>query len=203
MLGLIPAHAGKTTKTNRRSINKTAHPRSRGENSLTETSQTIDWGSSPLTRGKQTISLRLARPHRLIPAHAGKTCTARRVAIPGWAHPRSRGENRSISRPRAGRMGSSPLTRGKRSDRTRQPCQPGLIPAHAGKTRTVCCPSWTAPAHPRSRGENASSAAEGALVAGSSPLTRGKPNHHDHPRTARGLIPAHAGKTKMSRARLW
>ena len=56
------------------------------------------------------------------------------------------------------------------------------------------------PAHPRSRGENIRSAYLTEATAGSSPLTRGKhlaftlPNRHVR------LIPAHAGKTKMTDA---
>ena len=50
--GLIPAHAGKTGGPADSGYAPRAHPRSRGENSLTETAQQIDWGSSPLTRGK-------------------------------------------------------------------------------------------------------------------------------------------------------
>ena len=53
-------------------------------------------------------------------------------------------------------------------------------------------------AHPRSRGENEplTSAPDSSL--GSSPLTRGKPAGRPRPRMARGLIPAHAGKTRQA-----
>ena len=73
----------------------------------------------------------------------------------------------------------------------------GLIPAHAGKTtgRQV---SRSAPwAHPRSRGENTCGLARADIVEGSSPLTRGKPLHPDSRAMHRGLIPAHAGKTRF------
>ena len=73
VMRLIPAHAGKTRRTDRRGRQAQAHPRSRGEN---------------LSR-----QLREGMTARLIPAHAGKT----RLIIPvppTWAaHPRSRGEN--------------------------------------------------------------------------------------------------------------
>ena len=75
------------------------------------------------------------------------------------------------------------------------PEAPGLIPAHAGKTRRA---AWIGPrptAHPRSRGENIVYLVDPVLDAGSSPLTRGKPHHQGHDRQAPGLIPAHAGKT--------
>ena len=51
----------------------------------------------------------------------------------------------------------------------------GLIPAHAGKTCSLPRSRRRARAHPRSRGENLGGAGFGVRVAGSSPLTRGKP----------------------------
>ena len=52
------------------------------------------------------------------------------------------------------------------------------------------------PAHPRSRGENVISARAITRGGGSSPLTRGKRQHHHQSPRDRGLIPAHAGKTR-------
>ena len=52
-VGLIPAHAGKTTPANAIRIRRWAHPRSRGENAAEETAVDIHLGSSPLTRGKR------------------------------------------------------------------------------------------------------------------------------------------------------
>ena len=54
-LGLIPAHAGKTT--NRRSVptRPWAHPRSRGENLWQDWRTNTREGSSPLTRGKPLL----------------------------------------------------------------------------------------------------------------------------------------------------
>ena len=71
-------------------------------------------------------------------------------------------------------VGSSPLTRGKRT-RARIPRRkPGLIPAHAGKT--VGPPAFRRGllAHPRSRGENVGCVHVLDGGRGSSPLTRGK-----------------------------
>ena len=93
-------------------------------------------------------------PAGLIPAHAGKTYRdpmGRRVY---WAHPRSRGENLMQARVRVVRVGSSPLTRGKRYAYTMHGYLPGLIPAHAGKTTGELQSALTLWAHPRSRGEN-------------------------------------------------
>ena len=91
--------------------------------------------------------------------------------------------------------GSSPLTRGKPSARTRLSCASGLIPAHAGKTvrGRPMIPSLAA--HPRSRGENPVAGECRARRDGSSPLTRGKHGSYLGQEWAWGLIPAHAGKT--------
>ena len=92
-IGLIPAHAGKTTTCRTQHTFYRAHPRSRGENDSGETMRAERWGSSPLTRGKRA-QRRDARPHPgLIPAHAGKTTRRRVCLVFCRAHPRSRGEN--------------------------------------------------------------------------------------------------------------
>ena len=53
---------------------------------------------------------------------------------------------------------------------------------------------WTR-AHPRSRGENATRLVTLGILAGSSPLTRGKLAGAKTLADGRRLIPAHAGKT--------
>ena len=91
------------------------------------------------------------------------------------AHPRSRGENTCRPRTRSAKVGSSPLTRGKRNRDDGGRRTAGLIPAHAGKTQ---CSSRVT-----------------ISSAGSSPLTRGKRAGTRRGPPARRLIPAHAGKT--------
>ena len=97
--------------------------------------------------------------------------------------------------------GSSPLTRGKLPGDYVSLCRARLIPAHAGKTRV---PRWYGagnPAHPRSRGENKPWKPLTLRSEGSSPLTRGKPWPSAR-QSARGrLIPAHAGKTRITTGR--
>ena len=91
--GLIPAHAGKTARSSARATPAPAHPRSRGENSLSLVNDRSLSGSSPLTRGKLISTVVGVISGRLIPAHAGKTLIG--VAADLAA------------------QGSSPLTRGK------------------------------------------------------------------------------------------
>ena len=132
----------------------------------------------------------------LIPTHAGKTAPRSPRSRPAPAHPHSRGENRPLTSAWFVTLGSSPLTRGKRGDGFAAQPAGGLIPTHAGKTRGRADRLSSLPAHPHSRGENVAVAGTLTLVAGSSPLTRGKLLRRDHRRVLRGLIPTHAGKTR-------
>ena len=152
--GLIPAHAGKTTRKARRRRLDRAHPRSRGENQGLTDWSTAAAGSSPLTRGKRGDEWVHASVFRLIPAHAGKTPTP--WTSPTWppAHPRSRGENHAVLLGDDSGFGSSPLTRGKRVPGAEVRHRSGLIPAQAGKTTDTKVRAIVGEAHPRSRGEN-------------------------------------------------
>ncbi len=174
-VGLIPAHAGKTTRTPPQAMRTAAHPRSRGENENCSVLAVLTPGSSPLTRGKQPVRLDQVAPQRLIPAHAGKTFKHCGVPSGLRAHPRSRGENRMGRTTSQGACGSSPLTRGKR--------------AISG------CVARMVLAHPRSRGENCQRSGWSFRSSGSSPLTRGKLQGGDPVRLLTRLIPAHARKT--------
>ena len=133
---------------------------------------------------------------RLIPAHAGKTLAHQVQVLKAQAHPRSRGENPYAASNDQDPKGSSPLTRGKRKGLTPPADVVRLIPAHAGKTLFLCPPGGEHGAHPRSRGENALHPDEVMNALGSSPLTRGKLLGADRALGGRGLIPAHAGKTR-------
>ena len=111
----------------------------------------------------------------LIPAHAGKTGLRNTSRAMYRAHPRSRGENVTVSEGWEKLEGSSPLTRGKPEPGPVSASATGLIPAHAGKTTRKAQRRRSDRAHPRSRGEN---------IVVSWPYFRGT-----------WLIPAHAGKT--------
>ena len=195
-LRLIPAHAGKTGTVEVSAWLDGAHPRSRGENFPSCARKNTASGSSPLTRGKRRGGPAPGAGVGLIPAHAGKTT--------GWAcpwrwsraHPRSRGENLPEDHPEKWAQGSSPLTRGKLPVVQRDQAARGLIPAHAGKTPGLAVRSRSGRAHPRSRGENITNKLKQLPGWGSSPLTRGKRRGDGPCRRARGLIPAHAGKTR-------
>ena len=179
---LIPAHAGKTLRKKHGVQHARAHPRSRGENSPDGTERRVYHGSSPLTRGKPGTRGSGSSRAGLIPAHAGKTRRNRPPRLTTRAHPRSRGEN---PRPEAAAA-----------------LDAGLIPAHAGKTRGNGAGTRWLRAHPRSRGENQTTEQAFVKALGSSPLTRGKRQRLAPYGAVHGLIPAHAGKTSWTCARL-
>ena len=175
--GLIPAHAGKTRNSTKHSWTSEAHPRSRGENSAPMMPAISGWGSSPLTRGKPCMARHMMCGRGLIPAHAGKTGRRQKHTGHRRAHPRSRGENLEDNWKVLEADGSSPLTRGKREGAPGERRGPWLIPAHAGKTLVFLGGGWPPRAHPRSRGENLRLEIVYGWYAGSSPLTRGKPDN--------------------------
>ena len=144
-----------------------------------------------------------APPSWLIPAHAGKTQAGTYRGMDGGAHPRSRGENSVFWTPPPSQTGSSPLTRGKLARSMSSAPPSWLIPAHAGKTQAGTYRGMDGGAHPRSRGENARSSLPRGRLRGSSPLTRGKQRTGDLVAVQRGLIPAHAGKTRLDSTRVY
>ena len=196
--GLIPTHAGKTVGEGHVRDGLGAHPHSRGENSVAALSSEKLAGSSPLTRGKLLPLVGGGLALGLIPTHAGKTPRRPRPRVRSWAHPHSRGENQAALTALRNVSGSSPLTRGKPSSRSRAKPVRGLIPTHAGKTRRGSRAGSRPGAHPHSRGENSCESLIVSWVGGSSPLTRGKLLVAVVREALRGLIPTHAGKTAPS-----
>ena len=197
---LIPAHAGNTLLGEARVVEWEAHPRSRGEHVSSRAVQSRLEGSSPLTRGTP-VGFRCGMlDWRLIPAHAGNTLGALRIAHLPWAHPRSRGEHWLFYVSSCGVGGSSPLTRGTLLLAQRQRGLERLIPAHAGNTSGFPSGDGDLGAHPRSRGEHCMNVEFASVLTGSSPLTRGTPCRVCTCVRCRGLIPAHAGNTRKARA---
>ena len=76
----------------------------------------------------------------------------------------------------------------------------GLIPARAGNTTGASRGSLGKRAHPRSRGEHRGSERLVARLLGSSPLARGTRAGRDVMIYSRGLIPARAGNTGITKA---
>ena len=177
-LGLIPAHAGKTSDASGDAQQPPAHPRACGENPSFWRRLRLIPGSSPRMRGKRGRHGPQRPRRRLIPAHAGKTPTLTVCSVSQRAHPRACGENMISCVLWLVAPGSSPRMRGKRSPSRPGWRDSGLIPAHAGKTRQALQGGSGQPAHPRACGEN--------------------PLFYRLAGPGVWLIPAHAGKTLPS-----
>ena len=69
----IPAYAGNSRQERPSGAKSTVHPRLRGELPAPIAAVAVMDGSSPLTRGTQTIVFRVLRRVRFIPAYAGNS----------------------------------------------------------------------------------------------------------------------------------
>ena len=132
--GIIPALAGNTSGGISGYYIGEDHPRSRGEYGASEGFDTIEDGSSPLSRGILIQPVGPCRRVGIIPALAGNTPHRRRSQGCQRDHPRSRGEYPLGARRMHYRVGSSPLSRGIRPGQPRRLRRFGIIPALAGNT---------------------------------------------------------------------
>ena len=96
-LGLIPAYAGSTACDERGDFLKWAHPRLRGEHAALVKNSVGLMGSSPPTRGApNTVRAELTLTG-LIPAYAGSTRIPVFRRRGSGAHPRLRGEHKTLT----------------------------------------------------------------------------------------------------------
>ena len=194
--GLIPARAGTTEDKYTVYSCSWAHPRSRGDHVSMPGFSMPSLGSSPLARGPRGPFVIPRGVYGLIPARAGTTQHFPSLRPGSRAHPRSRGDHRSVQNCRSRLRGSSPLARGPQRIDANFPGFMGLIPARAGTTGgpQFFADYWWA--HPRSRGDHATLKATFWVSWGSSPLARGPLNTIPHGGNDVGLIPARAGTTR-------
>ena len=111
--GLIPAQAGKTTRSLPGFLRRWAHPRAGGENGKTQIGSHAPLGSSPRRRGKHPVNRLPMVVIGLIPAQAGKTLPRCGSTQSRTAHPRAGGENVHVDVVERLLDGSSPRRRGK------------------------------------------------------------------------------------------
>ena len=94
-------------------------------------------------------------------------------------------------------VGSSPHTRGALAAGSAEACPERIIPAYAGSTIPTPTGSCSRADHPRIRGEHRILPAGQTLPGGSSPHTRGAPDHAERSLHCPGIIPAYAGSTHI------
>ena len=111
----------------------------------------------------------------IIPAYAGSTPPAARVAWVGPDHPRIRGEHAGWATGWPTPGGSSPHTRGAPFPCPAIHAWGGIIPAYAGSTQFRVWGLSKYRDHPRIRGEHRPSSRDPLPARGSSPHTRGAP----------------------------
>ena len=163
----------------------------------------LNSGSSPLARGTLVCESFASAPTGLIPARAGNTRRKAHTRSCTRAHPRSRGEHLARRRVAISAGGSSPLARGTRRGNSLRARRVGLIPARAGNTPLLNLPFSRVRAHPRSRGEHVLLVSRQNGKSGSSPLARGTRYSGRAGAIPRGLIPARAGNTRITRICSW
>ena len=195
---LIPARAGNTHSNPADAHPAQAHPRSRGEHLNGYQLVKVPCGSSPLARGTLRDSHAETNALRLIPARAGNTDYQESRTPASPAHPRSRGEHRSVLCSVPAGVGSSPLARGTQQALAYYRAVARLIPARAGNTSSRRHLAGLSPAHPRSRGEHVTVAGCSWGYTGSSPLARGTRTLPFEKRLSARLIPARAGNTELN-----
>ena len=200
--GIIPARAGFTPRPPDRRPGRGDHPRSRGVyNSRSFPYRTVV-GSSPLARGLHVRSDEPGAIVGIIPARAGFTC---RAPGPRWSpqdHPRSRGVYVDDAGDHRRTLGSSPLARGLRRPSTARCNRFRIIPARAGFTVGDAHADRAGRDHPRSRGVYFDFVAYMRSGRGSSPLARGLHWTVTTPDGYIGIIPARAGFTGLTRAKV-
>ena len=151
-LGIIPAYAGLTRPLVGAPNGRRDHPRACGAHFFSVPLLMRKPGSSPRMRGSLTAAIAAICAAGIIPAHAGLTeCILSQVG--GLRdHPRACGAHSASPIFVRALMGSSPRMRGSHYESGRKIPDEGIIPAHAGLTRSSCRKPPVSWDHPRACG---------------------------------------------------
>ena len=134
MIGITPAHAGKSLVPSDEMSKAWDHPRACGEKVFKKKYLTAYIGSPPRMRGKVAIFFHCLLWIRITPAHAGKRrANAPRVFFKK-DHPRACGEKFLHCIPQYLLSGSPPRMRGKVAFLFTRFKYRRITPAHAGKS---------------------------------------------------------------------
>ena len=135
--------------------------------------------------------------HGIIPAHAGNTPAPSQKPSSPRDHPRACGEHRTDVEQHKKETGSSPRMRGTHKGSSAGGFAIGIIPAHAGNTVTAYVMPSCMRDHPRACGEHYRIRLGDEAQLGSSPRMRGTPLIEQTDIAQIGIIPAHAGNTRV------
>ena len=146
-------------------------------------------------RGTVSTDFLLQVQEGITPAHAGNRLFDAREAFDSKDHPRSCGEQPSITRKIYQHVGSPPLMRGTEECYMTIYEFGRITPAHAGNRNADSLFSDQAKDHPRSCGEQLKTMCLILTITGSPPLMRGTAFiFHIYPPISR-ITPAHAGNS--------
>ena len=201
LLGIIPAHAGLTSRMQTGIVMFRDHPRACGAHASCSPASFQYTGSSPRMRGSLPVKTNGELRTGIIPAHAGLTVAWHTSEEVARDHPRACGAHSSSRKHENLSKGSSPRMRGSRRCIHPGQAQEGIIPAHAGLTALSYMLARCTGDHPRACGAHDWDGIIMSHSQGSSPRMRGSPLHHRCAVPARGIIPAHAGLTPSSSPR--
>ena len=192
---ITPAPAGKTRIMTKRRMGMKDHPRTCGENFISLCNPSRFVGSPPHLRGKLAPLSKISINPRITPAPAGKTGMSNAQSKLSRDHPRTCGENFTLSSPKLSIIGSPPHLRGKLYGNSKIGTYPRITPAPAGKTSSCIAAHACTRDHPRTCGENKGASPLHMLSKGSPPHLRGKRYLLQDKQQFRRITPAPAGKT--------
>ena len=155
ILGITPAHAGKSRFQSLRCSGAQDHPRACGEKKSSLYKCIRPGGSPPRMRGKVPLVSRVSSAVGITPAHAGKRYTRSGNGAGTGDHPRACGEKVDEIPRFHVIQGSPPRMRGKVRWLSGLSGPPGITPAHAGKSYTATREHRCIEDHPRACGEKA------------------------------------------------
>ena len=157
--------------------------------------QTLQMGSPPHVRGKETQRERNGACFRITPACAGKSFAQISGGFFYKDHPRMCGEKWISTKGSTMMRGSPPHVRGKEPVVYRLHRDGGITPACAGKRRLRHPKTAPSRDHPRMCGEKCEVSRWPFRHRGSPPHVRGKVPSRDIKRIRKGITPACAGKS--------
>ena len=150
---ITPAHAGKSMARLMVRKHIQDHPRACGEKFIGDVYELSEMGSPPRMRGKVNQKNNACIAIRITPAHAGKSVLFFTCSQKSEDHPRACGEKGCGIRQRAPGIGSPPRMRGKGNITNNIIQEPGITPAHAGKSGLWLLGKLFFRDHPRACGE--------------------------------------------------
>ena len=194
LIGITPAHAGKSAFGLLSSAESGDHPRTCGEKGAAPCQRFVVLGSPPHMRGKVVTFQDCGVANRITPAHAGKSKSTFIGQSPAEDHPRTCGEKCWPLVCTIWLIGSPPHMRGKVWYWYAPFRYCRITPAHAGKSYSWKAKTTKHRDHPRTCGEKFLLESNSAAHWGSPPHMRGKVSLETRSRDFQGITPAHAGK---------